>query len=369
MRIGMDIRELEKDKMTGIGRYLLNFLSYVSKYDKENEYILFGNQKTLCPISGINITLKIMSEFNRIYWDQILLAKQLYKENIDIFFSPNHKFPIFSPIKSIITVHDLYPFLINDFDPLPKILLMPYYYKFMFHNADFIITVSEYTKKMMLEQSNLDSNKIKVIYNCVGEEFKILEKKECLKKLVRLYGIDKDFILYVGNLKPHKNLKRLIEAYYLLSPNLRSKFELVIIAKKDTFFPALYKMVKDNNLEKDVIFTDFVRDDELAYFYNAATAYISVSLHEGFGLPFVEAMACGTPVISANVSASPEIVGDAAILLDPLDIKQISRAMQMMLTDEQLRKELSKKGLERAKIFSVKSSSEQLLRIFKELIA
>lgn len=237
----------------------------------------------------------------------------------------------------------------------------------MFYNADFIITVSEYIKKTMLKISKLDPNKIKVVYNSVSEIFRILDKKQCLEKVKRLCGIDKDFILYVGNLKPHKNLRRLIQAYNLLRSDIKEKYQLVIVAKKDRFFKELYQLVKDINLEQSVIFTDLVKDSDLVYLYNGASLYISISLYEGFGLPFIEAMACGTPVISANVSAIPEIVGDAGILLNPLDIKQISQAIQMVLTDEFLRKEMINKGLRQAKNFSREEMVNKILGIFKQL--
>lgn len=364
MRIGVDIRELEKGKMTGIGRYILNFLGYVATYDRKNEYILFGNQKTFCPVSAENITLKIIPEFNKIYWDQIVLANQIRKEKLNLFFSPYYKFPIAAKVKKIVTAHDVYPFLKFDFEPLFKNFAQRCCYKVMFYNADLIIAVSEHLREEILKVCRLNPGKIKVIYNSVEDRFRVMDKNDCFDKIKRLYGIDREFILYVGNLKPHKNLERLIQAYGRIGQDFKNKYQLVISAGKDKFFPGLEGPIEDLGLKKDVVFTGMVKDDALVYLYNAASLYISISLYEGFGLPFAEAMACACPVIASNAAAIPEIVKDAAVLVDPYDICAIARAIERLLEDKLLRQDLINKGLLRAKDFSVKMQVEKIISTF-----
>lgn len=367
MRIGVDIRELERDKLTGIGRYTLNFLDYVSRYDRQNEYVLFGNQKTSCPVQGQNLFLRVIPQFHKLYWDQVVLARQAGKEKLDIFFSPYYKCPIAAGVKTVITVHDAYPFFRYEFEPLLKSLLRRQYYKVMFYSADSIITVSQHTKQVMLKVSRLNPDKIKVIYNSVSDEFRVLDKKDCFAKIKALYGIEKEFILYVGNFRPHKNLRRLIQAYNLLAPRLKERYQLAIVAKKDDFFPEFGRLVKEMGLEKNVSFLGLVKEDNLIYFYNAASLYISISLYEGFGLPFIEAMACGLPVIASDITAIPEIVGDAAVLVDPYDVRSVVQAAERLLNEGPLREGLIENGLLRAKMFSVKEQVEKILTVFREV--
>jgi len=365
MRIGIDIRELEKNKMTGIARFIENFLSYAVNYDQKNQYILFGNQKTCCRVKSENVMVKVIPEFNKFYWDQIVLASQIKKENIDVFFSPYHKCPIFSPVKKVITVHDIYPFLITGFDSRFKMLLKRRYYDLMFSRADKIISVTQYTKQKMLELSAVSAGKIEVVYNSVGEEFRSLDKQLCQEKVREAFGVNAGFILYVGNFKPHKNLNTLVRAYNALDCGLKEKFQLVIAAKKDEFFPGFYRWVKDLDLERSVIFTDLVESADLVSLYNAASLYISISLCEGFGLPFIEAMACATPVIAADSTAISEVVRDAAILVEPCDAAAVTLAIKKVLSDLNLRDSLIAKGLRRCADFSLNAQGRKIVEVLE----
>ena len=366
MRIGIDIRELEKNKRTGIGRFILNFLYFVNSYDKENEYLLFGNQNTRYLNFGGNMQSKIIPEFNKIFWEQVVLPREIEKEKIDIFFSPFYKGPLFSRAKLIVACHDLY-FLELEKNPVEKWLKI-FYCKIIWNKAKLIIAVSSYSKQKVIKFLGCSEEKIRVVYDSVEEKFKPMGKGVVFPKLIKRFSqIKKDFLLYVGNFKPHKNVSRIIQAYSLLSGPLKDRYQLVIVGQKNKDYYPLAQLVRDHGLEGKVEFLGLVSENELVFLYNSATVLLLVSLREGFGLPALEAMACGTPVIASNLTALPEVIGDAGFLVNPYDVKEVSSAIKVVLGDEALRKQMSEKGLLRAKKFLIRDSANKILEIFKEL--
>lgn len=366
MRIGMDIRELEENKRTGIGRFILNFLNFINTQDKENEYLLFGNQKTRLQKFGNHIKSKIIPEFCRIFWDQVTLSVEIRREKIDIFFSPLYKGPILSGAKLIVICHDLY-FLEFEKNPLIK-CLKSFYCKLTGNNADFIVTPSEYSRQEVIKFLRCSPKKVRVVNNSVEDKFLPMDRGAAFIEILNRFArIKKDFILYVGNFKPHKNVSRIIEAYSLLPASLKDRYQLVIVGKKDKDYLSLSQLVGNYNLMENIEFLDVVREEDLIFLYSAASALILVSLREGFGLPALEAMACGTPVVVSNASALPEVAGEAGLYVDPQDARDISSKIQSIIDDERLRSELSLKGLEQAKKFSIESSGRRILELFREV--
>ncbi|MDP2939638.1 MAG: glycosyltransferase family 1 protein [Candidatus Omnitrophota bacterium] len=367
MRIGIDIRELEEGKFTGIGRFTLNFLNYVNVSDKENEYVLFGNQRTRQLNFSKHMKLRFIPEFYKLYWDQKVLLDQIKKEGLDIFFSPSYSAPIISKAKIIVTCHDLH--FLNSSNPIAN-WLRQCYSRFIWERAYIIIAVSEYSKKEVIKFLGCSSEKVRIVYDSIERSFMPIDRDIAFEKLKRRFAkLNKDFILYVGNLKPHKNLSRLIQAYNLLPKVLKDRHQLVIVGKIDRNYSYLFYLVKKYNLVNNVVFLDLVIEDDLVYLYNAAAVLVLVSLHEGFGLPALEAMACGAPVIISNSTSLPEVVGDAGLYVNPMDVNDISNGLQIIITDESLRRNLSAKGLEQAKNFRVENSATKILEIFKEVKA
>jgi len=368
MRIGIDIRELEKGKSTGVGRYLRQFLGYASEHDNENEYILFGNQKTQYNANANNQKLKIVEENITIIWDQILLPRGIKKEKVDVLLTPYFKAPIFCNSKKVMIVNDLIDLLLEEYRHLRYFCRKMYFQLLMLFNtrsADKIITISQHTKKDLCQIFHIPDSKGEVIelsFDPVYREIHSGVKETALK-----YKIQKEFFLYVGNLKPHKNVLFLIEAYSQLDKTIREQYQLVIGSKKDKYFFSIYQRVQQLNLTEDVVFTDFIHEDDLPYLYNAATIFIFPSLYEGFGLPVLEAMACGTPVITSNVSSLPEVGGEATLLIDPRNGYDLKKSINRILNDENLRNDLIQKGLERAKSFSIENMSQQILNILNNI--
>ena len=181
------------------------------------------------------------------------------------------------------------------------------------------------------------------------------------------YALGQNYILFLSTLKPSKNIEGLIEAYASISNNRRD-IRLIIAGKKGWLYGPIFEKIKLLNLEKEVIFTDYVAEEDLPYFYNLADVFVLASLYEGFGLPIIEAMACGCPVVTSNKSSMPEIAGDAALLVDALKIEEIAAAIERIITEPELRATLVKRGFEQVKKFSWKTTAEKTIEIYKNLL-
>ena len=370
MRIGIDVRELEKGKATGIGRYLLNFLKFATKEKPTWEFILFGNQNTKIDLEVPNLKKIYIPEYFTPWWDQIQLPRYLKKERIDIFFSPYFKAPFFVPGKLVVIINDLIPLLVPGYQGLRRLLRRVYFKKLTgaaTKRADKIITISHHSKKDIMEVFHVPGEKIKVIMLAADEAYRPVTSD--LEKVTSKYGIDKGFIFYFGNFNPHKNVKTLIEAYYRLPQKMRDEYQLVLGGRRDRYCLSLEKMVKRLRLEEKVIFTDFIAEENLPAIYSAAELFVFPSLYEGFGLPPLEAIACGTPVIASNTTSLPEVIRDAGILVDPCKVNDISEAITKVLTDSKLRDSLVERGLRRAKQFSAEKTAKKMIGIFEELNA
>jgi glycosyltransferase involved in cell wall biosynthesis len=234
------------------------------------------------------------------------------------------------------------------------------------HRARRILTVSDTSKRDILRFFPLPEEKISVIYNAIDERFSIPPREEEVERVRERYQLAHGFVLYVGNIKPHKNLVRLIEAYDLLR---RRGFDLklLIIGDEISKLPALRRAVHKHKLHKHVRFLGYLPDETLAVLYRLAEVFVFPSLYEGFGLPPLEAMACGTPVVTSNVSSLPEVTGDAAVLVDPYEVESIADGVQRVLTDPALGAELRKKGIARAREFSWEQSVARTRELYREV--
>lgn len=371
MHIGIDIREFKKGRSTGIGRYLRNFIDYVSHYDRENRYTLFANQRTeyRCQLPK-NIRIKVIKEWLAPFWDQVQLPLSLKRERIDLFFSPYYKKPFFTPARSIITIHDLNPLFLLANSIKLRLKYRLYFatvLKLSSRRADKIIAVSQYVKEEIIKLAGVPRNKVAVIYNGVGKEFHPIVSSMLSSQIKKRLNILGEFILYVGNLMPHKNVRRLIEAYAGLPDSLKTKYQLVIGGTKGEFFPPLLKRTEELKLKGRVIFTDFISSRDIASIYQAATLFVFPSLCEGFGLPPLEAMACGTPVIVSNITSLPEVVEDAGILVNPYEVDEIKETIIRVLTDSKLRNDLIQEGLKRAEQFTLEKTAKRILEVFGEV--
>ncbi len=364
-RCGIDGRELAETQVTGIGRYLASFLEYAPQLRPDWEFLIFGNQNTSFPRKAPNVRHIIISEKSTIYWDQVRLPRYLKKEGVDVFFSPYYKAPVFPPCPTVITIHDITPFIqwnsATCSHRMNKINIALKWWSGMLANkTKGIITVSDYSKKDIVNLFKISEGRISVVYEGVGEEFKPVPrgKTEAVKKQ---YGIEGDYILYIGNSEPHKNVEGIMKSYSQMDVELRKKYRLVIGGKMNGNSMKMKKISAHLGIEKNTVFPGFIESGNLPALYSGAEIFIFPSFYEGFGLPPLEAMACGTPVISSGRASLREILDEAALLIDPEKTDEIAGALEQTLTDGQLQGELKEKGLSRAGSFSLKSMSEHIL--------
>jgi glycosyltransferase involved in cell wall biosynthesis len=366
MKIGI-ISHVLNPPRTGTGNVVYNVLKNTPEKILINNFYLINYEKNNLFPSANEIIIK--NPFKKItknfLWYQILPMKNELNE-LDIIHNPYQLPTVFNfKQKYIISVLDLIQIL------FPKEIKKSVYIsqKIMLSksikSADKIISISHHTKQDIIKHFKIPENKIKVIHLAANENYKLLKENE-INKIKQNYNLNYSFILYVGTLEPRKNIPTLLKALYKLKKQ-NIKHKLVITGKKGWKYKSIFETIERLNLQKDVIFTGYVPDEDLPALYNAADLFVYPSLYEGFGLPPLEAMQCGTPVITSNTSSLPEVVGDAGIMVNPYDVDELANKMYEVLTNGGLREELSKKGLERAKLFSWKKCAEEHLKVYEEV--
>lgn len=366
MRIGIDARMID---WSGVGRYTQNLLRGLAAIDKQNEYILFchAQSQNLAPEAPnfvrTLVTQPVFSMSSQLSW-----AREVNQGELDIFHSPHFVLPLLFAPNSVVTIHDLIPLLFPG--NLRSKAAQMYYttmIKLTTKRAERIVAVSNRTKEDLITHLGISAGKITVIPEAADERYRPLDKKEGDFRAVLKKYASHQFLLYVGNYKPHKNLIRLVEAFHEAGPDLPKGAQLVIVGPRDKRYPEVSRLVKKLGLEKSVVLAGYVSEEELLILYNSATALIFPSLYEGFGLPPLEAMASGLPVISSNLSSLPEVVGRAALLINPEDVDEIKNAIVGIFGEEELRRDLRKKGLARARRFSWKKTAEMTLQVYQEV--
>jgi glycosyltransferase involved in cell wall biosynthesis len=371
LRIAIDARKLRD---YGIGTYVRNLLRHLSREDQATDYVVLYNEadRELLGELGENFRLVLESSPGYSVREQITIPRDLRRERADLFHAPHYVLPPLTPCKSVVTIHDCIHLRFPQY--LPNRLGYAYARSFLWtatHRSDRVITVSEASKRDILEYFNVPAEKIDVIYNGIDERFGNPPPEEDVNRVRERYQLHGPFVLYAGNIKPHKNLGRLIEAFHVLrasGPEFDS-VKLVIIGDEIAKYAALRHAVHRYKLHKHVRFFGFVPGSTLAILYRLAAVFVFPSLYEGFGLPPLEAMASGTPVITSNVSSLPEVVGDAAVLIDPLRPDAIADALRRVLSDSGLRDDLRQRGLTRARHFSWERSVHRVREIYGEVLS
>lgn len=289
------------------------------------------------------------------------------KRKFDLYHETNY-FPMHFDGPTVLTVHDLSFYLYPETHPKERIHHMERYFYPRLDRISHFITVSNAIKHDMIKLLNIPEHKIAVTYEGVEEEFKpILDN--ALPGSLSKYGVNPgSYILYVGTLEPRKNIKNLLKAYSCLPEFLRGKYPLVLAGGLGWLMEGLDKEIRRLGISTSTIKTGYVPREDLPSLYNGASIFVYPSLYEGFGLPPLEAMACGTPVITSNVSSLPEVVGDAGILVHPEDVNKLSEEMEDLITNPERRHCLSRKGIERAKLFTWERCALQTLGVYDRAI-
>ncbi|HDZ00216.1 MAG TPA: glycosyltransferase family 1 protein [Nitrospirae bacterium] len=359
LKITIDVRMIDS---SGIGTYLQNLIPKIISHYKGIDFSLLGYKKMADRFSWTRCDNAVLINCNsNIYSiaEQLELFQKIPKDTT-LLWSPHFNIPLLYTGKLVVTIHDMFHIAMPEFI---KGLHKKLYSKGMFtavcHKADAILCVSKFTKAELTRLMNVDNLIIHTIYNGVNRKWSSTEKK------TRPYI--KPYIFFVGNVKPHKNIVRLIDAFQRILN--KTPHDLVIVGKRDEFITGDKEaFIRASKLGERIYFAGYIDDDTLKSYYSYADALVFPSLYEGFGMPPIEAMACGCPVIASNAASLPEICGDAAYYVDPYDVESIAEGMHKVLTDDNLRQNLIKKGRERARLFSWEKSADEYIKVFDEVL-
>ncbi|MCG2768156.1 MAG: glycosyltransferase family 4 protein [Anaerolineae bacterium] len=367
MRIGIDAR-LVHYQQAGITQYTLRLLQGLAQIEGEDEFVVLQNYRVREPYVEHKRFLRspcYTPSHHRL--ESCLLALELLPLGLDVFHSPDFIPPRKFRYKSVITVHDL------NFLVYPHFLTSEaarYYGQIdqAVRRADRIIAVSESTRRDIVRLMGTPESKISVIYEGANPIFRCLENKEELREsLRRKYGIQEDFILFVSTIEPRKNIPTLVRAFRQLLDDYHLDVSLVLAGREGWRFDEVFNTIEELKLEDRVFCLGRVPTADLVWLYNTAKVFAFPSFYEGFGLPPLEAMACGTPVVASNVSSLPEVVGDAGLLVDPQEVDELTVALWRLMSDEELREDLIEKGLRRASTFSYEKMARETLAVYHRL--
>ena len=373
MRIAVNTRLLLKDKLEGIGWYTYETLIRIVKAHPEHEfYFLFDRPYHQEFIFASNVHPVLVSPPTRhpilwYAWFELRLPKILRKLHIDLFLSPDGFLSLRSNIPSIAVIHDI------NFEHHPKDLKKSHrlFYRHFFrkyaHKAKRIVTVSEYSKNDIANLYSVSKNKIDVSLNGVNPNFHPIGTSQQIE-VKNQYSNGHDYFLFVGALHPRKNIKRMLQAFDVFKEETKSTNKLLIVGAKMWWNAELKSSFENLNHKADIIFTGRKSVAELQLLYASAQAFCFVPYFEGFGIPILEAMKCGCPVITSNCTAMPEVAGDSALLVDPYKVASIAAAFIKLETDSYLRAELSEKGLIHSQNFSWNTTANTLWDSIKKVL-
>ncbi len=374
MKVAIDIRPIHD---FGVGTYIRNIVRALGRLDHRSEYFLIGGRDRVREIGKLpdNFHIVPFTAGDGTARGYLAFAKVLRHYACDLVHIPHMSWtPLYLPCKYVITVHDLLDFMYRTHNGNG---LRRSAHRYMtaraLTNAARILAVSHFTKMDLQRLFHIPDERIEVVYNAIDERFLRGHASEADRQLIaERYQCNYPFILYAGRISPHKNVVRIIEAFSALKTELdkEQKFpelKLIIIGDEVSRHPDLRRTVIKSGVQNDVRFLGFVPIEVLRIFYDAAKVFVFPSLYEGFGLPPLEAMSHGTPVVTANTSSLPEVVGNAAVLVNPENVFEIMRALHRVLVDQPLRERLKQRGYEQVQRFSWEASGERVLRVYHEV--
>jgi glycosyltransferase involved in cell wall biosynthesis len=364
MRIGIDAR-LVYYSQAGIGQYILHLVNSFAEIDRENEYILLQSRKD-------ETTILEQPNFRRVsLWtpshhrlERYALNVELMRLGLDVLHSPDFIPPYRPSCKSVITIHDLAFLLYPHF--LTKESARYYgHIDGAVRWTDHIIAVSHSTKRDTVQHLGVPEEKITVVHEAANPIFRPVDREEAREQVRNRHGVDAPFVLFVSTIEPRKNVPSLLRAMWQLIECYKEDVHLVLAGGKGWLYEDTFAVVDELNMDHRVHFVGRVTSEELLYLYNAAEMLAHPAFYEGFGLPPLEAMACGLPVVVSDVASLPEVVGDAGLLIDPHDVDELTVAIWRTLNDPDLRQEMVEKGQRQAARFSWERAARETLEIYQ----
>ncbi len=359
MLVGFDARMIDHP---GIGRYISNLLSAMLRLNRGDEFILFGDERKLSAINTRLPAVKIVNYNASVYSLSEQISEPFSKYNLDVLHVPHFNIPLNYKGNLVVTIHDLIYLKVPDSGNFLSRAAARYYINSAIKKAGSVIAVSENTKKDIAEISPGAKTKTEVIYEAADPIFRKITDETIKDKIRNKYGLAKDVILFVGSLKKHKNIERLIDAY----SDLKSKgiaHKLVIIGRYRPKEARILNKIRTT----DALYLGEIPSEDLAVIYNISSLLVMPSLYEGFGLPVLEAFACGVPVAGSFAQSIKEIAGSAALFFNPENTLEMSAAMYKIINDQALRQQLIAKGFEKVREFSWDKTAARTLQIYKTI--
>jgi glycosyltransferase involved in cell wall biosynthesis len=375
MHIGLNAQLLSSarsDRAAGISWYIHNLLQRLPSARHQHRYTVFlGDREAAQSLRDLETrvtSLPTARPAARIFWEQVLQPMQLVREGVDLLHSLAFVQPIFLTCPGVVTIYDLSFILFPErLHPLRRLYLR-WGTRRSAREARRIIAISHSTKQDIVRLLGVAETKVDVVSCGVDEDFQPIEDPQLLDDFRLKRRLPQRIILFVGTIEPRKNLVTLLKAYALLGQKSQLP-PLVIGGPKGWHHQEVFAAVEELDLRESVMFPGYISRQELPLWYNAADCLVYPSLYEGFGLPPLEAMACGTPVITSNASSLLEVVGDAGMLVSPSSVEEIANAMHRVLTDDDLRTQMSEKGLSRSRDFSWRRAAELTVEVYERAMS
>jgi glycosyltransferase involved in cell wall biosynthesis len=373
---------------SGSGQYLTHLLKGLAEVDQENNYVLFGPQpidnnllpqgvplQTRFPYRVAPVPTFAASNENieKVFWEQLTAPAAARRAGVDLFHVPHFAPPLFRRTPTIVTIHDVIPLRLPLYRAGTRVGMYMRLVARAAHSANLIITVSQHAKLDIINALKIRADRIRVIYEAAGEEYHPITDPGVLAATRARYGVGERYILYLGGLDQRKNVPQLVRAFAHLYQQLDDpNLQLLIAGNPDKqsgpLFPDPRPIAADLGMTGQIIYR-FIEEEDKPAIYSAASLFVFPSLYEGFGLTPLEAMSCGAPVVCSDRTSLPEVVGKAALLIDPEDIGAMVEAMRSVLTNSELEADLRARSLEQAKWFSWRKTARETIAAYKEALA
>lgn len=371
MRVCIDIRSVTS-RRTGVGNYVLSLLAAMGRVAPEQAISLLARLDNVTCLDGLPSGEMIHAAFVHEnhpmgdLWEHLLLPRTLRKRGVDVFHGPAMLVPFRGKAATVVTVHDLVPFTLADTVPGKYAAYMRWHLQRLARSKAHFIAPSQATANDLHEVLGLAEDRVTVVHEAAREEFRpITDDDNTLQSARFRYGLDGPFVMHLGNIEPRKNLARLVPAFLKAADQVMPQCKLVITGQRAWLADKLMAEIGSLAKDKRLVFTGYLPGEDLPVLMNLALAFAFPSLHEGFGLPALEALACGAPVLAGRAGSLPEVVGDAAVLVDPLNIDDIAEGLSRLMADESLRYDLAQAGPKRATAFSWDEAARQTLAVYQ----
>ncbi len=373
MRIGIEGRTLQVERY-GVARYLTNLLRHMVEIDHEDQFIVYLSEP-IDPLdfSAPNLSFRVIglpSFLPSLAWRHLRLPWAMRRDGIHLHFSPSYFLPLFKWCPAIVVVHDITFRVHPEWFARDRRFLFDSIFWNKVKKAERIITVSQHSKEDIVRELGVDPSRVVVIAEAADERFQPVRDEEVLKGIRSKFHLEEGFILTVGAIHTRRNLERLIQAVSILYQRMEVQPMLVIVGTPAPFTPKvdIEGTAERCGLKGRVVHLRYVSEEELLLLYNACGVFAYPSLYEGFGLPVIEAMACGKPVACSRATSLPEVAGEAALYFDPEDLEEMAESIGKLVVDDILREKMGKAALERAADFSWRRAAKETLEVFKDVM-